>query len=675
MKKTRLVVAILCALLLIVSCSDNNVFRIDRAICKVNGKGYASLQEAVNEVVRSNKSGSLIQVIRDVDKDVRSLNRDGVVVPASFKGNLTIDFNGYEYVLAEDSENLITVLGGNIVVMNGRISNENPITPVYKVDDASLTVRNVRLSGGVSRALELTNNAKATIYGEEKSSSFIFGKVALDSSSSLVLDGGQYRINEYVNIGEEEGSVSIISGYYQVSHFTEPKVREIISRLSADERKNVEIEIIHDYFKKGGINPTCTEEGSILYYECSGCHKLFSDYSGKNEIRLEDTVLLPLRHKIEHRLQKDATCTDMGNLEHWGCVRCGKYWLDSALTAEAKYMEVYSSPLGHDLPEMWTIDSESTCLHAGSRSKTCSRCGEKKTEDIPKLEHLWPDEWIVEKDPTCSSDGSKIKTCSNCGTVERVKLDKLEHIWPEDWTVDKEATCTETGLKSKNCTLCGQKQSQIIEKIAHSEGQWKTNPEGHWKECTVCNTRLFSASHTFGNWVINREEGKKRRTCTVCSYLEEEFYHELIRVEAKTPNCTESGNLEYWKCSVHNNEYFSDKDAKTPVSLSSVTLAPLGHNKGTELKVDFETHYYECTRCNERLEEEAHKWKCNTDKFNHELHLQTCVICGRIDSLTTYGYDETYHWETCSVNGDWNSEKKNVHCFVDGVCVICNKEE
>ena len=49
----------------------------------------------------------------------------------------------------------------------------------------------------------------------------------------------------------------------------------------------------HKLVKHDAKAPTETEPGNIEYWECSECGKLFSDAEGKNEIKLEDTVLDP----------------------------------------------------------------------------------------------------------------------------------------------------------------------------------------------------------------------------------------------------------------------------------------------------------------------------------------------------------------------------------------------
>ena len=61
-------------------------------------------------------------------------------------------------------------------------------------------------------------------------------------------------------------------------------------------QKGTEIDMIaHTLVKHDAKAPTETEPGNIEYWECSVCHKLFADAKGEKEIKLEDTVLDPVK--------------------------------------------------------------------------------------------------------------------------------------------------------------------------------------------------------------------------------------------------------------------------------------------------------------------------------------------------------------------------------------------
>ena len=97
MKKIRLIAALLALLLFLASCSDRNAFRVGEAICTVNGKGYVSLQSAVDAITGTSSRGLddsvyIIELIRNVDGEILDENKEGVVIPSSFTGNIN-NFN------------------------------------------------------------------------------------------------------------------------------------------------------------------------------------------------------------------------------------------------------------------------------------------------------------------------------------------------------------------------------------------------------------------------------------------------------------------------------------------------------------------------------------------------------------------------------------------------------
>ena len=82
------------------------------------------------------------------------------------------------------------------------------------------------------------------------------------------------------------------------------------------------------------VAATCTEDGHKAYYKCTddGCGKIFLDAEAKQEVSAEDVVLPALGHNPVHHDEKDATCTEDGNEEYWGCSRCDAKFADENQT-------------------------------------------------------------------------------------------------------------------------------------------------------------------------------------------------------------------------------------------------------------------------------------------------------------------------------------------------------
>ena len=85
----------------------------------------------------------------------------------------------------------------------------------------------------------------------------------------------------------------------------------------------------HDLTLHQAVTPTCTTPGNIEYYECSVCHKLFSDSNATNELT---DVSLTGSHTLTHHDAVPATCTTDGVLEYYECSVCHKLFSDSECT-------------------------------------------------------------------------------------------------------------------------------------------------------------------------------------------------------------------------------------------------------------------------------------------------------------------------------------------------------
>lgn len=141
----------------------------------------------------------------------------------------------------------------------------------------------------------------------------------------------------------EDGNVQ----YYSCSHcdkyFVDANATLEISAVS------VVIKARHRLTKTNGVEATCTSEGSIEYYTCSRCEKHFSDSQGKNEIELGENIIVPaMGHSATKVEATDATCTEDGNVEHYACSTCGKFYLDEACENELS-KETVLLPAGHNL--------------------------------------------------------------------------------------------------------------------------------------------------------------------------------------------------------------------------------------------------------------------------------------------------------------------------------------
>ena len=104
-------------------------------------------------------------------------------------------------------------------------------------------------------------------------------------------------------------------------------------------------------------------------------------------------------HKIVSVQSKDATCTESGNKSYYTCSECGKCFSDSKGTTEISKDSVTVPATGHSYGE-WTITKEATATSEGTRTRTCTKCGNKETETIPKKGSSSSDDQNSSKDDT-----------------------------------------------------------------------------------------------------------------------------------------------------------------------------------------------------------------------------------------------------------------------------------
>lgn len=137
---------------------------------------------------------------------------------------------------------------------------------------------------------------------------------------------------------------------------------------------------------------------------------------------------------------------------------------------EAKYLS-YNMPAKyckHDWSE-WEIIKEVTCTEKGKRTRTCSICGEVKTESIKAPGHKWS-KWKVVEEATCKEQGERTRTCKVCGNVE-VEDYYSDHVYGS-WTTTKDPSCSEKGTREHTCKVCGKTEEQAIDKLPHDYA-WK----------------------------------------------------------------------------------------------------------------------------------------------------------------------------------------------------------
>ena len=204
----------------------------------------------------------------------------------------------------------------------------------------------------------------------------------------------------------------------------------------------------------------------------------------------------------------------------------------------------------------WMTAKAATCLEEGMQMKTCSLCGDKKTQTTAKTGHTEVKDAAVEA--TCTSTGkTEGSHCSVCGTVIKAQTEiaKKAHTYGS-WKVVKSVTCTVDGSKERSCTECGKKETQAIAETGHTEvkdaaveATCTSTGKTEGSHCSVCGTvikaqtEIAKKAHTWGAWKTISSATvfapkKQKRTCTRCNNAyEKRFSGEKLK---KTISVTQS---------------------------------------------------------------------------------------------------------------------------------------
>lgn len=419
---------------------------------------------------------------------------------------------------------------------------------------------------------------------------------------------------------------------------------------------------------------TCAAEGS-KEQTCSGCGAA------------QTAVITKLPHTEEEIPAVEPTCTVGGLTAGKRCTVC------QTVTQAQEPVDA----LGHDWGE-GEVTTEATCAAAGTKTFTCSRCQETRTETIPMIEHTWVAGESVENE-TCGGS-TTTSTCSVCGATKTESTGEATHT-PAEAVRENEipATCAAGGSYDEvvKCSACQaelSREHKTTEKTTdHTEdidpaveptctGTGKT--EG--KHCSVCGevivaqTILPAAGHTFAEeWTSDGDNHWHAATCEHTDETKDKAAHNWNAGVVTTEPTCETAGVKTFTCTVC-------------AATKTEDVAALGHDPAAEWTSDDTNHWHTCSRCDEKLDNAAHtevidaavEPTCGTAGKTEGKH---CSVCGKIlvaqepISATenhTYGDDWTSvdangHKRTCSVCG---KVETGAHSFgEDNICDLCGYEK
>ena len=320
---------------------------------------------------------------------------------------------------------------------------------------------------------------------------------------------------------------------------------------------------------------------------------------------------------------------------------------------------------------------------AENHKHTCKVCGNVET-----AAHTW-DSGKVTEAPTHTKEGTKTYTCTVCGDTKTEKVEKLkEHSYGE-WTkhddkqhkhscvcgdtqyaahtwdagkVTKAATCKDTGEKLYTCTACGETKTEAIAKTNnHTYGSWEKNTaENHKHTCKVCGN-VETAAHIWDNGKVtvkptSTTKGQTVYTCTLCG--------ETKTVETDYSHSHSYGIKWHYDNNMHWHECTGCGSKQTPRAHTfgeAKIITPATHTSTGKAE-------YKCTVCGAAVEKEIAKitehnfgeWSA----FDGEKHVRSCE-CGEKE----YASHTAGEWETVKEATYTSTGEKVRKCTVCGTVV------
>lgn len=303
-------------------------------------------------------------------------------------------------------------------------------------------------------------------------------------------------------------------------------------------------------------------------------------------------------HDLEFVEHVSATCTE-GGYDEYVCTVC-----------DTEIHKNETDPLGHNMPEEWTLEKAAVCNKDGSitegvEAKICLRCGVYKetrpvttTHDIKKV--LVNTE-VINPGDARFDDVCEIKhysyVCSKCGYEEKTEEENVEHNWEKDsdgnliWETIEEASHGHDGMQKNVCLNHAEHiqnrpipmpdDHEYVQRVTETPCSY--NPETEEGRvgsiitetvCTICgevlSTEMETVDHQFGEWATTKEAtcaelGEKVRTCSVCGYPEVELIDytghsrspldpdyaestDKMELISSVPNACGGGSVDTYQC-------------------------------------------------------------------------------------------------------------------------------
>lgn len=335
-------------------------------------------------------------------------------------------------------------------------------------------------------------------------------------------------------------------------------------------------------------------------------------------------------HSYSSTATKAATCSTAGT-RTYTCTKCGNSYTES-IAATGNH--VYGS---------WSTTKAATCTATGTQQRKCNTCTKTESKTLSATGHNYRRLISI---ATCSEPEVTTYTCTNCGNSykEQTGTQTAPHKW-DSGVVTTSPTCAREGVKIYTCTVCKQTKTETNPKLqTHAYTEWYlTSDTAHKRECDICGEIQLGAHEFYDKWMVN-EKGHSK-LCKICN-----------------------GNRNY---SHTPGPAATETEPQVCTTCDYVIKPALGHTHqwDNEFSYDFDTHWHACEGCSEKQNVEQHTYQNTCD--------DTCEICGGsrpVIHLPSQGWesDKDNHWYICFC-GEIN--QFGAHMWEDGTCTVCGTKQ
>ena len=388
----------------------------------------------------------------------------------------------------------------------------------------------------------VNEKAEGSMEWDDTSPSTYHKMIRKEDGSKTIFTFYVDRLSEISTTGKVKlGALKLTNPSENIKFSTNGEITTLDAKLNATKVTGAELALVdHVWNSEFTVDKaaTCTTEGEKSIH-CTTC-----------STRKEITVIPKLEHKYGDWKVTEATCTEAGSRTKT-CSVC------SDVVTEA------IPALGHDWEKEFTVDKAASCTEKGEKSIHCTRCDVRdQVTEIPASEHKYGD-WTV-SEATCIEAGSRTKTCSVCGDVVTEAIPVLGHDWKTNYTINKVATCTEDGSKSIYCRRCNEEKDMVkIPALGHNYGEWSITKEAtctdkgiHTKVCMRCPDQISeeipALGHSAGDWEAEKAptifaKGVEVKKCERCDIVLEK--RDIKKKKAKVKLNAKSTTMQVKKTS------------------------------------------------------------------------------------------------------------------------------